>query len=943
MRLRTLGGLWIQNDQPVAPLGARRMALLALVASAGKRGISRERVAGILWGEAGEENARHTLSQNLYTLRRETGRDWITGSPKLCLNSGATSDIGDFLEAVEAEDHHRVAELYTGTFLLDFQLSGAPEFERWVEEERSTLRRSALRSMEILAGRAGAEGKLPEASAWWRRLTELDGLNGRYAHGLIRSLADSGDLVAALAHARVHSDMVRRELETDVDPSLRALIATLRHQVGKRLTLTPPDETVETDKSDGLIVSSNHRLKDASSRSRLAATAMLVIPALIALAAILFDRLRLSSTAFDHGAATLAVGTIRSTDSAAPSAVLRDMLATSLGGIGDLSIVANSRLLELMPAGADTVASAIADAARRAGANEVFEGEMVAVTGGFRLNLRRVNLKTGVVQHGYALHAGDPAAVIDSAAAAIARDLGVGTPTRSVATTRTASPAAYALYQRGLQSYYRGYAIQAHELMRGAFELDSTFAMAAYYGWLASIWTPQDRDADLLEHARRLAPRTIDRERLLIAGAVSRWDSSVVTSVAIAETLAVRYPQDPEGLVLLGEALENQGDFARAIAAFERAVALDSATNASAGPFCRVCYVLAGEVRTYLWWDSLDAAVRTARRSRAFRPSEASGLHDLVEPLLRLGRRPEALRALAQRESLTTPDALARILLRRDMIRQGDFEEVDQQLIADLGHPSVDVRGESRWLLLISLRNQGRLREAQALALDRLIPGTTKTANIEPEVMHQALLAVETGDPGRAARMFRETADQVGRKDLPLALRARRISWNLTLAGTALATIGDTAGVRRLTDSVERMGGLSNFGRDPRLHHYLRGLILQRGGKHAEAVAEFRRALHSVTDGYTRINYELARCLLQLGQAREAIAVLQPALRGGVDGSNTYITHTELHETLAQAFAAAGLRDSSRVHYGAVERAWRRADSRFAERYEVAKAKSAGP
>ena len=46
------------------------------------------------------------------------------------------------------------------------------------------------------------------------------------------------------------------------------------------------------------------------------------------------------------------------------------------------------------------------------------------------------------------------------------------------------------------------------------------------------------------------------------------------------------------------------------------------------------------------------------------------------------------------------------------MIRWGNLEELDAQLIVDLDHPSADVRGESRWLLLISLRNQGRLKEA---------------------------------------------------------------------------------------------------------------------------------------------------------------------------------------------------------------------------------------
>src|SRR6185503_5372846 len=111
------------------------------------------------------------------------------------------------------------------------------------------------------------------------------------------------------------------------------------------------------------------------------------------------------------------------------------------------------------------------------------------------------------------------------------------------------------------------------------------------------------------------------------------------------------------------------------------------------------------------WWDSLDASVRTARRNLTLRPQEAGGWLDLAEPLFRLGKRAEAIAALDRRESMTSPNALS-----RELIRSGEFEELDRQLIADLDNPSPDVRGSSRWLLLISLRNQGRLREAKALA-----------------------------------------------------------------------------------------------------------------------------------------------------------------------------------------------------------------------------------
>jgi predicted Zn-dependent protease len=146
--------------------------------------------------------------------------------------------------------------------------------------------------------------------------------------------------------------------------------------------------------------------------------------------------------------------------------------------------------------------------------------------------------------------------------------------------------------------------------------------------------------------------------------------------------------------------------------------------------------------------------------------------------------------------------------------------------------------------------------------------------------------------------------------------------------------------VRRIADSIEVLGLQSTFGRDPRLHHYLRGLLLQGAGRHAEAVGAFRRALISLTDGYSEINLALARSLLELARPTEAVAVLQPAIRGGVDGSNTYTSRTELHEALARAFELAGQRDSAVAHWRAVARAWRGADPEFAERYAFAQART---
>jgi tetratricopeptide (TPR) repeat protein len=243
--------------------------------------------------------------------------------------------------------------------------------------------------------------------------------------------------------------------------------------------------------------------------------------------------------------------------------------------------------------------------------------------------------------------------------------------------------------------------------------------------------------------------------------------------------------------------------------------------------------------------------------------------------------------------------------------------------------------------LKLSLRDQGRLQEADTLIHQWRIPGTNlHLPSPGPAATDLALLATDMGHPALSIRTHRANAEHAARTNPMRAMRARYVVWNLALAGTAYAAIGDTAMLRRLADSLETIGSESNWERDVRMHHMLRGLLHQAAGRHQEAVDEFRRSLYSLTDGYTRTNLMLARSLLALGRGVEAIPVLQPAIRGGVDGSNTYVSRTELHEALAQAFEQAGQADSARVHYAMVERSWRRADPQFRERYQQARRKA---
>ena len=902
------------------------------MAAAGARGITREKILGILWPETDEDQARHTLSQTLYSLRRDTGRECITGSAQLRLDSSIRCDVREFQDALEADRLTHAAELYGGPFLDGFYLPGAPAFEEWVEQTRSRLQFALLKALETLARRAAEAGAATEAAHWWQRLCATDPYSAQYTAGRIRALISAGDQNAALRVGREYESRMLRELDSVPDAVVADLMAQLRAPSAgdAPAPVQMPALAAPVEPGTAAIHTTAERIPGALRRLAFAAA----VASIVVVGAVAWG-IRRSNAA--TAPPFLAIGSIESRDSASLAGVLRDMLATNLARVDGIQVVANSRLLELMPRAAS--AAATTDAARRAGANEIVEGELALTAGGWMLTLRRVALRSGVVRHGYTVRAADLYALTDSATAAIAHDFRLDPPPNAVAMVRTSSATAYAIYEEGLRALYGGDPHSAIRLMKAALEHDSTFAMAAYFGWMASnIAGRYEEMSQLLPLARRLAARTTDRERLLIQSTLAREDRPVAEFLAIARELTSRFPQDPDGQIELGWALAAQGDWTGSVAALNRAVAIDSISGATGGVYCRVCGAIGAMGYAYTWWDSAAAAERSARRLLVFRPAEGAGWAAMMESLLRQGRRADAEAAMARVAKLSLVKEIDfTSVLDRDLIRSGRSDELEIRLVSELRDAAPHERGQRPWLLAFALRNQGRLRAVLDLATAGTLPENAGQLAGHHDVVTRAIVALERGQPREAARLFLALADGYRTRTMGIGSRSRGLSWHLTLAGTALAAAGDSAALRPLADSVERVGASSSFGRDHNLHFFLRGLLLQLQNRHADAVDAFRRSIFSTSDGYTRINLELARSLNVLGRHTEAIPILQAALRGGVDGSNTYVTHTELHEALAQTFDAAGQRDSAAVHYTAVEKAWRRADPEFAERYNRAK------
>jgi DNA-binding SARP family transcriptional activator len=203
----------------------RRLALLALLGTAGDRGMSRDKLAGYLWPESDEADARHLLSDSVYVLRRALGEDGILAVGEfLRLNPELVwCDVVDFEAAIRREEAGEAVDLYAGPFLDGFYLGAAGELDQWVETERRRLADGYAKALESLAERAESASDFPVAVERWKQLAAHDAFNSRYMVRLMEALIAAGDPGNALQRAQEHEHLLREELGTEPAPEVLEL------------------------------------------------------------------------------------------------------------------------------------------------------------------------------------------------------------------------------------------------------------------------------------------------------------------------------------------------------------------------------------------------------------------------------------------------------------------------------------------------------------------------------------------------------------------------------------------------------------------------------------------------------------------------------------------------------------------------------------------------
>lgn len=210
----------------------RRLALLVYLAVATPRGTHRrDTLLALFWPELDQPRARAALRQSLYVLREVLGPAVLVsqGTEEVGLDFAAVHcDVVDFDRSLESGHLTEALELYRGHLLEGFFISGAPEFERWLETERARLQEVASGAARTLVEQCEAGGDLSAAAQWARRALRLAPLDETLLRRLIRLLDRLGDRAGAV---RAYEDFAKRlaqEYEAQPAAETQALMTAVR-------------------------------------------------------------------------------------------------------------------------------------------------------------------------------------------------------------------------------------------------------------------------------------------------------------------------------------------------------------------------------------------------------------------------------------------------------------------------------------------------------------------------------------------------------------------------------------------------------------------------------------------------------------------------------------------------------------------------------------------
>jgi len=239
LEIRLLGPFDVRlQGKPLPSLRTRKgQWLLALLVLKQDRPLDRGWLAGTLWPDSNDEQARMSLRKSLNDLRlalsAEAYRIYAPTPRSLGFDlSNAFVDVVRFDAALargEEQDLQEAVSLYGGPLVENCQ-------EEWVLSERQMREQAYLQALERLAALAMERGDPAGAAERLRLCIVVDPLRESAQRLLMQALAATGSYAAATEVYRDLRLLLRRELNIEPDAETRALYQRLEAQEPPALT-----------------------------------------------------------------------------------------------------------------------------------------------------------------------------------------------------------------------------------------------------------------------------------------------------------------------------------------------------------------------------------------------------------------------------------------------------------------------------------------------------------------------------------------------------------------------------------------------------------------------------------------------------------------------------------------------------------------------------------
>jgi len=955
-QLLTLGRLaLLRRSHGGEDLGIHRqkLALLAVLALS-DRALSRDLLTEMFWGDQPEERARHSLSNALSSLRRVLGRQAIRPHrDEVGVEAGGSLEVDAirFEELVESGLWRDALALYRGPFLDGVGVGGASTgFEQWIDGMRARMEALFLQACATGCAAFREGGRWGEMADLARRWLAAAPLSTEAALAVLHALTAEGTRDAdqrALEEfdrlsTRLGEEYGRRP-DREVIARAREVVARLRLSDATGEFVVPgsllggdpsPAEAVaaapavEVDAASAAAMADrSHPVPTPASEATVGgarraplrrAIGVLAIGALAVLGWPLLARRPGPVSGNAAGAAArpaVAIGAIRSAaDSGAAwlGEGIQQMVGARLARSSGVDVIAPERMRELLPQAATL--SHLLEAGRRAGARLAVSGVVTRSEGGLMMDVNVHEVTSGALVSLTTVSAPDPIALADLVAVRVLVAAGTSPDGPSLAEVETANPQAYEQFIRFMLALDQDRGADAVAALDAAIALDSGFVSAvrerASWAFASRHYEVMPR---LLEAFRRHEARATEFDRLYLASQMAFYGGEHERSEALARQLVERYPRDPRSYAWLDQVYAHHGKLAEAEDAMLRLLALDSLATRSGAGLCVPCRAYGRLVDLRHARGNLEGAEHAARALTRIAPELPRGWVQLAMIQSAQGRHADAL-AAAERGRLA--DAAGHTWVRlygMVLIQARAWRSADSFVQALRSEADPGLLATALDLAATLARERGRHAEAVAL-FDTLRAHSGDGLDI--------VAATSLARLGRYTEAIRRFDTPAPEPHPPQALnvrtgqvgdRARSFSWHRALEADAIAPSGDTARLRAIADSLERLSGLSYYGRDWRLHHHVRGLLLALEGRHEEAAAAFQAARFTAL-GWSRSLAEQGRSLLALGRADEAVAALRQAYVVPLEAMGRYQTRTELDELMARAFARAGRPDSAAVY-----------------------------